>query len=427
MAQKKRSIGKRKTPQQQSNGSGGFFETLITRREFLKKSLLVAGGIAAAAYGIDKIFSAHRRFTAQMKQAEEMGVFQTTDIFRNSAPKNLWKWSKEAAYYSASGTDVQCTLCPHGCILAQGDRGFCRSRVNIAGKLYSLAYGNPCAAHVDPIEKKPLFHFLPQTTAYSIATAGCNFRCLNCQNWTISQFQPEETQNMDMMPDAVVQNARSAGASSIAYTYSEPVTYYEYMHDTSVLARQQGLRNVLVSNAYINEEPLRKLCKVIDAATIDFKGINLQRHRDLTSGDFREVLRSLKILKEEGVWLEVSTLVVPSWTDSLDEIRELARQVYKAVGPDQPFHILRFIPQYKLTGLAQTPVSTLLAARKIAQDEGMRYVYVGNLPGTDNQNTYCHENGELCVERRGYQILKNNVDSEGYCAKCGARIPGVWK
>jgi len=322
---------------------------------------------------------------------------------------------------------VQCELCPHGCVLSPGDRGFCRSRVNIDGRLYSLAYGNPCAVHVDPIEKKPLFHFLPGSKAFSIAAAGCNFRCLNCQNWTISQSRPEDTNNADMMPESVVRNAIASGSGSIAYTYSEPVTFYEYVNDTAKIARDNGIKNVIVSNGYINEKPLREWCRYIDAGNIDLKGINDETHMRLTSGDWHSVVDTLRILKEEKVWFEVTNLIVPSWTDDLGEIRELCRTLYKTVGGDYPLHFSRFHPDYKLASLSSTPVRVLRDARDIAKEEGLNYVYIGNVPGEEGENTYCPVDGELCIERKGYEVTKYNLDSDGRCRKCGTKIPGIWK
>ncbi|MCX6695844.1 MAG: AmmeMemoRadiSam system radical SAM enzyme, partial [Candidatus Altiarchaeota archaeon] len=303
----------------------------------------------------------------------------------------------------------------------------CRGRVNYQGKLYSLVYGNPCSVHVDPIEKKPLFHFLPGTTSFSLATAGCNLRCLNCQNWEISQFTPEETENMDLMPDTVVDAAVNNGCASVAYTYSEPMTFYEYMHETSRLAHERGLRNAVITAGYVNEEPLRDLCKVVDAIRVDLKGFKEETYNKLNSATLQPVLDTLKTIKDEGVWLEVINLVVPTWTDDLDTIRDMCRWLYRNLGPDYPLHFSRFIPEYKLASLPQTPVETLESARKIAMDEGLDFVYIGNVPGHEAESTYCPQHGGVAIERRGYTIVQNNIDKDGYCLKCGEKIPGVWK
>jgi pyruvate formate lyase activating enzyme len=306
-----------------------------------------------------------------------------------------------------------------------GDTGNCRSRVNHNGKMYSIGYGNPCAVHVDPIEKKPFFHFLPSTRAFSVAVAGCTISCLNCQNWEISQFSPKETQNFDLMPDRTLEACLKSGAESIAYTYSEPTTFYEYAYDTAVLARKKKIRNVWKSNGYINEQPLRHLCKVMDAANIDLKSFEESICRKLNGGHAEPVLRSLRIFKEEGVWLEITNLVIPTWTDDLDLIKRMCDWLVQNGLHDCPLHFSRFNPLYKLTQLPVTPVSTLEHAREIAMKSGLQYVYIGNVPGHAAENTYCHHCSKMIIERRGFSILSSNLD-KGKCRFCGAQIPGVW-
>jgi pyruvate formate lyase activating enzyme len=306
-----------------------------------------------------------------------------------------------------------------------GDTGVCRNRVNHNGKMYSIAYGNPCAVHVDPIEKKPFFHFLPSTRAYSVAVAGCTISCLNCQNWEISQFSPKETQNFDLMPDQTVEECLKNNAESIAYTYSEPTTFYEYAYDTAVLARKKKIRNVWKSNGYINEQPLRHLCKVMDAANIDLKSFDDSICMKLNGGHSEPVLRSLKIFKEEGVWLEITNLIIPTWTDDLDMIKRMCDWLVQNGLHECPLHFSRFNPLYKLTQLPVTPVSTLERAREIALTSGLQYVYIGNVPGHMAENTYCHKCSKMIIERRGFRILNSNLE-RGKCRFCGARIPGVW-
>ena len=389
-------------------------ERKVSRREFLKKAALGIVGVGVGAYALDRVFFS--------------GSEVSSDTFKGSGPKELWKWSKEAFDYIKLGEDrVKCGLCPHGCLLDVGDRGVCRVRVNFNGRLYSLVYGNPCSVHVDPIEKKPLFHFLPGTTSFSIGTAGCNLRCLNCQNWEISQFQPEQTQNLDLMPEKAVEAARNNGCASISYTYNDPVVFYEYVHDTAGLARKNGLRSVVVTAGYVNEEPLRRLCKVVDAIKVDLKGFREDTYNKLNSATLQPVLNTMKTVKDEGVWMEIVNLVVPSWTDSLDVIKEMSQWLYKSLGPDYPLHFSRFNPEYKLASLPQTPVETLEAARRIAMDEGLKFVYIGNVPGHKAESTYCPKDGGVAIERRGYSIAHKNVDESGYCKKCGEKIPGVWK
>jgi len=389
-----------------------FLNKKISRREFLKYSIIGIGGLATAAYGYKYLFG---RSSGSLP-----------NIFQSSAPENLWKWSKEAMYYKQIDNNVQCLLCPHECSLAPDDRGICRARVNQDGKLYSLVYGNPCSVHVDPIEKKPLFHFLPSTQIFSIATAGCNLRCLNCQNWTISQFQPEETTNYDLMPEKVVLAAKQYNCQSIAYTYSEPIIFYEYMYDTSKIAKQNGLKNVMVTAGYINEKPFRDLCKVIDAANIDLKSFNEKIYNKLNGATLKPILNTLKIAKQEKIWFEITNLIVPTWTDDLDMLREMSKWLYKNKLEDYPLHFSRFSPQYKLTHLPPTPITTLNEARKIAMDEGIKFVYIGNVPGTKAENTYCPKCGKIVIGRKGYTITENNLKN-GTCKFCGEPIAGVWK
>jgi len=248
----------------------------------------------------------------------------------------------------------------------------------------------------------------------------------NCQNWEISQFRPEDTINFELMPADVVKEALRTGSQSIAYTYSEPVAFYEYMLDTSKLARKAGLRNLWITNGYINEKPLRELCKYLDAANIDLKSFRDEIYNELNAGSLKPVLRTLKILKEEGVWFEVTNLVIPTWTDDLDMIREMCEWLVKNIGPDHPLHFSRFFPHYKLRHLPATPVKILEDARKIAIDCGLKFVYIGNVPGHKARNTYCPSCGRLLIERRGFKILQNNVEN-GFCKFCGEKIAGVWK
>lgn len=382
----------------------------ISRRDFIKYSVIGLGGLAVGGYGYKHLF----RNKNDIK------------LFSGGAPEKLWKWSKEGAHYKKlSGNNVQCLLCPYECALEEDDRGICRVRVNKEGKLFSVAYGNPCAVHVDPIEKKPLFHFLPGTTSFSIATAGCNMRCLNCQNWDISQFQPEETQNIELMPKAVVDAAIRNQSPSIAYTYSEPIAFYEYTYDTAKLAREKGIKNLLITAGYINEKPLRELCKYIDASNINLKNFKDKLYRELNGATLQPILNALKILKEENVWFEVTNLVVPSWTDDFDMIKEMSDWLYKNGFEFYPLHFSRFIPMYKLTHLPPTPVETLKKARQIALESGIKYVYIGNIPHTDAENTYCHKCEKLLIERRGFSIISNDIIN-GNCKYCGQKIPGVW-
>ena len=341
-------------------------------------------------------------------------------------PDDLWKWSREAIYYIETPKGIKCKLCPQACEIKEGETGDCRTRTVKDNKLYTIAYGNPCAVHIDPIEKKPLYHFLPASQAYSIATAGCNLACLNCQNWNISQVSPYDTQNYDLMPDAVVKECIKNKCASIAYTYSDPVAYYEYTIDTARIARQQGIKNVFVSAGYINEKPLRDISPFLDGANIDLKSFDDKIYEMLNAGTLEPVLDTLKILKDEGVWLEITNLVVPTWTDDLGMIRKMCAWLASNGFEDTPLHFSRFHPLYKLTNLPLTPYNTLKDAYAIALSEGIQYVYIDNVPGGEAENTICHKCGKIVIERKGYSILQNNIKN-GKCGSCGVTVPGRWQ
>jgi pyruvate formate lyase activating enzyme len=373
----------------------------MNKRDFLRLGLTGVGGICMLK---------NQKMSAAM------------NIMNEEKP---WKWSREAMHYTQTPRGVKCMLCPNECSIREGNTGTCRNRVNYKDKLYSIAYGNPCAAHVDPIEKKPLMHYLPGIYAYSIATAGCNFACLNCQNWDISQSSPKETSNIDLMPSRVVEEALKNNCQSIAYTYAEPIAFYEYVYDTAKLAREKKIKNVLVSNGYINEKPLRELCKYLDAANINLKSFSDDIYLRLNAGKLQPVLNTLKIMKEENVWLEITNLVVPSWTDDFDMIKKMCDWIVANGLENYPLHFLRFHPMYKLTQLPSTPVNTLQKAKEIAIKAGCKYVYVGNITDPKALNTYCPKCKGLVIERSGYTIVKNNIQN-GKCKACGEKISGVW-
>jgi pyruvate formate lyase activating enzyme len=324
-----------------------------------------------------------------------------------------------------AGTYVQCTLCPHRCLIADGARGHCRTRENRQGRLYSMVYGNPCAVHVDPIEKKPFYHFLPTAAAFSLGTAGCSLRCLYCQNWSIAQVTPEETDNADLPPEAVVRYAQQYQSPVIAYTYSEPTAFYEYMLATARLAREAGLVNVVVSNGFINPEPLKELCTAVDAIKVDLKGYDEGFYREVCGGELQPVLEAIRTIRQSGIHLEIVNLVVPTLNDRLDQLRALARWVAQEISPDVPLHFTRFQPQYKLTNLPPTPVETLERAWEMAREEGLHFAYVGNVPGHPGNNTVCPACGKTIIVREGFAVTQSHLDG-GACAYCGEPIPGVW-
>lgn len=327
-------------------------------------------------------------------------------------------------FQEQSPRGVVCLICPNACTLKDGEVSDCRNRIARKSKLYTMAFGNPCAINIDPVEKKPLFHFLPGTTSFSIATAGCNLSCLNCQNWTISQTSPDKTRNYDMPPSSVVSEAAAAGCRTISYTYSEPVTFYEYVYETSRLAHSAGIRNIMVSNGYINHDPLKQLCRYIDAANIDLKSFSDSTYLKLTGGRLQPVLDTLKTYRDEGVWLEITNLIVPGWTDKPDEIKRLCNWLATNGFSETPLHFSRFQPLYKLEHLPPTPAAILKKAAELAAAEGIRYVYIGNMPGAGAEDTICPSCGNRLVDRSGFRIVSSAIRN-GKCS-CGTSIPGVW-
>ncbi len=334
--------------------------------------------------------------------------------------------AKLSPYFTSLGNgEIQCELCPRTCRVSKGKRGFCRVRENRDGKYYSLVYGNPCAVNLDPIEKKPFFHVLPGTGSFSIATVGCNFQCKFCQNWEISQAFPEEVYNADFPPELVVQKAKESKAHSIAYTYVEPTIFYEYMWDTAQLAKKAGLLNVSHSNGFINPEPLQNLCKVLDAVNVDLKGFTENFYQELCSGELTPVLNSLKILKQKKVHLEITNLMIPTKNDEMPVVKEMCLWIKKELGPDTPIHFSRFAPLYKLQSLPMTPISTLEKARAVALSSGLEYVYTGNIPGHEGENTFCPKCKKLLIQRTGFMVGEVRLKG-GKCGYCGKPIPGIW-
>jgi pyruvate formate lyase activating enzyme len=339
--------------------------------------------------------------------------------------KGLIKTKLSPLYTPLEGGEIRCELCPNQCRVSKGKRGLCRVRENRDGKYYSLVYGNPCAIHPDPIEKKPFFHVLPGTVSFSLATAGCNFQCKFCQNWEISQASPEEVFSYDVPPELIVKKAKEIHARSIAYTYVEPTIFYEYMYDIAELAKKAGLLNVTHSNGFINPAPLRNLCRVLDAANIDLKGFSESFYRELCSGELGPVLETLKILKSEKVHLEITNLMIPTKNDEISMVREMCLWIKKELGPDTPIHFSRFYPLYKLRTLPPTPVSTLETARAIALSTGLEYVYIGNIPGHEAEHTFCPKCKKRVIQRTGYMVGEVHLKA-GKCKFCGKPIPGIW-
>jgi pyruvate formate lyase activating enzyme len=335
---------------------------------------------------------------------------------------------KEALFYrkvDEKRKSVACELCPRGCLIHDGDTGFCRARKNMGGKLYSLGYAHPCAIHVDPIEKKPFFNMLPKTLSFSFASAGCNLRCKFCQNWQISQISPLDAASQYVPPDKIVSAAKTNGCRSIAYTYTEPTNFYEFMMDTAKIARSKGVLNVHHSNGYISPEPLKQLCKYLDGANIDLKGFSQDFYARNCEADLEPVLETIKTLKKSGVWVEITNLVIPGQNDDARLISKMCDWLKNDVGPDVPIHFSRFFPLYKMTGIPATPVTTLERARDAALKTGLHYVYIGNIPGHPGESTYCPACKKMVIKRSGYNMLEYDMKN-GRCKYCGEKIGGIW-
>ncbi|HPO16622.1 MAG TPA: AmmeMemoRadiSam system radical SAM enzyme [Candidatus Hydrogenedentes bacterium] len=320
---------------------------------------------------------------------------------------------------------VQCELCPKGCIIEPGQSGECRVRVNIDGKLTAVTYGYPCTVHIDPIEKKPLYHFLPATATFSLATVGCNLHCKNCQNWEISQENPENIQASFLPPDKIAAFSKREGCASVSFTYTEPSVYYEYALDSCIAAHEAGIKTILVTAGYLNPEPVKKLYQHVDAARIDIKSMSEEFYRDICSATLAPVLNTCVQAKGLGCHIEIIHLVIPTLNDTDDGFKKLAKWIVENLGKETPLHFSRFFPQYNMRHLPPTPDETLDRACAIAKSEGILYFYQGNVQNHHNENTVCPKCGQLLIERVGYRILQNTL-SNGKCPACGTEIYGVW-
>ena len=338
----------------------------------------------------------------------------------DTVPRIASYWQKGA------GNTVQCVLCPRRCVINPGQRGVCTARVNKDGTLYTLGYGNPVAVHIDPIEKKPFFNVMPGENAFSIAVAGCNMRCIFCQNWQISQAKPDEVTAYDMPPEAVVSEAIKSNCKFIVYTYTEPTVFYEYMFAISKLAHEKGVMTGMHTCGYINEEPLKALLKYMDAVNVDLKGFNEEFYQKMGAfAQLQPVLDTIMAVKKEGVWLEITNLIIPGMNDDPKEIKKMCAWIKENLGEDTPVHFSRFMPMFKLQNLPPTPVSKLEEAYNIAKDAGLNYVYVGNCPGHPGENTYCPQCKRIVVGRHGYEVTEYNI-RDGKCKYCGKKIAGIW-
>lgn len=334
----------------------------------------------------------------------------------------------EAMFYQTTREgEVICGLCNHHCHIKAGKRGICGVRENQDSKLYSLVYGRLIAEHIDPVEKKPMFHFLPGSRSYSIATVGCNFRCLHCQNYDISQYphlHNMEIRGQQRTPESVVEAAVQADCASISYTYVEPTIFYEFAHACSELAHERQLKNVFVSNGYMTPEVTHHLAPLLDGINIDIKAFTDDFYKKVCKARLQPVLDNVQLMHDLGVWVEVTTLLIPGLNDSPEELRNIARFI-KSVDPGIPWHVTAFYPTYKMTDRESTPAETLRTARDIGIAEGLRFVYEGNIPGEGGENSYCPSCATELITRFGFSIRQNRI-SDGCCSNCGEKIEGVW-
>ncbi len=347
----------------------------------------------------------------------------------NSSPAKINIEPEEARFYrKLSNGKVHCRLCFHRCRIEKGERGICRTRENIDGTLYSLVYGRAAALIVDPIEKEPMFHNLPSTNILCTGTAGCNFACKFCQNWHMSQSTPEELASRTrlILPASVVEKARSRRNTGLSFTYNEPTVFYEFMYDIAKIGKEKGLNTIFHTNGGMEAEPMKALLKHMAGVTVDLKGFSAGFYKDITFAEMTPVLDNLKLIRQEGKWLEIVNLIIPTLNDDMNEIKQMSIWIKENLGPDTPIHFSRFFPAFKMTKLPPTPVRTLEQARDIAVKEGMKFVYIGNVPGHRYNSTFCPECNERIITRRHFAVFDINIKN-GKCKYCQYPIAGIWE
>jgi pyruvate formate lyase activating enzyme len=356
-----------------------------------------------------------------------MGAFPGFPLNTASPDTDDSRFIVEARFYEKLPyKKIRCKLCPRECVIDDHERGYCGVRENRGGTYYTLVHSRVCAVHIDPIEKKPLFHFHPGAMAFSIATAGCNVNCKMCQNWDISQSRPEQVRSNYLPPKDVASLAQQYRCPVIAYTYSEPVVFYEYMRDAADAARALGIKSVVVTGGFIQQDPLKKLCQGVDAIKVDLKAFSEKFYKEVVNGELKPVLDALVTMRKLGMWTEIVSLVIPTLNDSDAELREQARWVKTNLGADVPLHFSRFHPDYLLKNLPPTPLETLNRAKAIADAEGLHYVYLGNIPGHPAESTYCPKCRRVVIARVGFTVLEAHL-RKGKCEYCQQPIPGVWQ
>ncbi len=409
----------------------------VTRKEFLRSVGFLSLYVWILTSGISCFF----RRLPESTPAEESPTSPPEEVTPTPAtiekaakspldevtPKSSQEHLVEARYYQTlENNTIQCQLCFRKCPIQEGSRGFCLARENRSGKLYTLTYGKPVAMHIDPVEKEPLFHMEPGSDTLCVGTATCNLRCKNCINWHIAHKAPEEVEAVPMIPEEIVQAAIDHDVHTICFTYNEPTQQYEFMYDIAVLAKEKGLKVTLHSNGGMSPEPMKALLPYVDSVAVDLKAFDAELYRRLTTGELSPVLDTLKLIKAQGVWLEVICLIIPTLSDNLGDIDNMCSWIKNNLGEETPVHFSRFFPTCKLTGLSPTPLATLEQAHDIAREAGLHYVYIGNVSGHDYANTYCPECGEMLIHRKGLLIQENNIEN-GQCHFCGHGIPGIWR
>lgn len=409
---------------------------VLTRRGFLKNA--VNSGIKYGAAGIALLSPVWLKPFVHQAAAGPDGI---EEILRQAPEARYWISTDSAGvsclschteseiagkkHFDHGPAIIKCGLCAQECLIREGERGMCGARINDRGILKSLVYGRPISVHVDPIEKKPFYHFRPGTSAFSLATAGCPLRCKFCQNWQISQAKPEDYNTQFISPDLIVRATERHQAPVVAFTYNEPTVFTEYLVDIARLARARGLYSALISCGFMNEKPLDEMCDVLDAIKIDLKGFSRDFYQKVCHAELDPVLRSIRQVSKRGVHLEIVNLVVPTLNDSTQMLVELAKWVANEVGPDVPVHFTRFHPDYQMLNLPPTPVATLEKAYDIARNAGLRYPFVGNVPGHKGNHTYCPKCGKAVIVRTGFFVSRFAI-KDGRCIYCKEPIAGVF-
>jgi len=392
------------------------FSGRVNRRVVLK----------AGAYGLCAFCLASLPGCALLRRSEKT---PTEDSLPEGAPvfteKGLIRAKRSPWFSRIDENVVRCELCPSLCELSEGERGPCRVRENREGEVYTLVYGNPTLVQEDPVERKPFFHVLPGSRALSISTAGCNLACEFCEVWDMALVNPEEVHAYDMPPEKVIEHALAAGLPSVSYAFGEPVAFFEYMSAVAEQARKAGLLNLMHTAGYIQPEPLRSIASKLDAVNFDLKGFDANFYREYVGGEFAPVLKSLRLLHESGVHIEITTIIIPTLNDDMAIIREMCEWIVSELGADIPLHFARFYPLYRLSALPRTPASTLEKARDTALDAGLKFVYLAKVTGHEGENTFCPECGKIVISRAGFVIEDINLEN-GSCNYCGSVLPGLW-